>query len=323
MACKTKRIKKKHLKNDNYRLKNWPEYNQGLKQRGQILIWVDPRCDWLYTGKRKPGGKIIYSDLAIEMFLRVRQVFHIALRQSEGFITDIMKLLHLELPVPDYTVVSRRAKKLEIKLKRYGKKSKQQNKGPTYMIIDSTGIKTYGEGEWANVKHGTKLRRDWRKLHVAVDQNGTVQAVELTDRYTDDASQVEPLHKKSGEPVDVVIADGAYDTKDVYSNFISNTKHATIIIPPRKSAVLSDDTVLSQRNQHIDYIHTHGRDKWEKRSGYVKQSRAENTMFRYKITFGDKLHARSLKSQKNEAILSCSILNKMASMGMPDSYKVA
>jgi len=323
MACKTKTPKKTHLKRSKYRVRNWPEYNKGLKQRGRILIWVDPRCDWLYQGVRKPGGKIIYSDLAIEMFLRVRQLFHIPLRQSEGFITDIMTMLNLDLPVPNYTVVSRRSMTLEFELKRYSKKDKSKFEGPTYMIIDSTGLKVYGEGEWANVKHGTKIRRDWRKLHVSVNEKGDIQAVELTDRQTDDASQVDNLHKKSGEKVDVAIADGAYDTTDVYSTFIAANKDAVIIIPPRKSAVLSDDSVLFQRNKHIEFIQNNGRDEWEKRSGYTMQSRSENTMFRYKTTFGDKLHARLFESQKNEAILSCSILNKMASLGMPKSYKVA
>ena len=323
MACKTKKPKKKHLKSSKYRVRNWPEYDKGLKQRGRILIWVDPRCDWLYQGLRKPGGKIIYSDLAIEMFLRVRQIFHLALRQSEGFITDIMTMLNLDLPIPNYSVVSRRSKTLDIELKRYSKKDKFASDGTTYMIIDSTGLKVYGEGEWANVKHGTKIRRDWRKLHVAVNEKGYIQSVELTDRYTDDSSQVDKLHKKSGEKVDVTVADGAYDTADVYATFISENKDATIIIPPRKSAVLSDDILFSQRNNHIEYIQNNGRDEWEKRSGYSKQARSENTMFRYKTTFGDKLHARLFASQKNEAMLSCSILNKMASLGMPNSYKVA
>ena len=323
MACKTKKPKKKHLKSSKYRVRNWPKYNNSLKQRGGILIWIDPRCDWLYQGLRKPGGKIIYSDLAIGMFLQVRQIFHIALRQSEGFITDIMTMLNLDLPVPNYSVVSRREKTLEIELKRYSKKDKSEPEGITYMIIDSTGLKVYGEGEWANVKHGTKIRRDWRKLHVSVNEKGDIQAVELTDRHTDDASQVDNLHKKSGEKVDVTIADGAYDTTEVYSNFISDNKDTVIIIPPRKSAVLSDETFLFQRNEHIEYIRENGRDEWEERSGYTKQSRSENTMFLYKKTFGDKLHARLFESQKNESILSCSILNKMASLGMPDSYKVA
>jgi hypothetical protein len=256
------------------------------------------------------------------MFLRVRQIFHIALRQSEGFITDIMTILNLDLPVPNYSVVSRRAKTLDIKLKRYSKKDKSEPKRTTYMIIDSTGLKVYGEGEWANVKHGTKIRRDWRKLHVSVNEKGGIQAVELTDRHTDDASQVDNLHKKSGEKVDVTIADGAYDTTEVYASFISDNKDTLIIIPPRKSAVLSDKSVLFQRNKHIEYIKNNGRDEWEERSGYSKQSRSENTMFRYKTTFGDKLHARLFESQKNEAILSCSILNKMSSLGMPESYKV-
>jgi len=323
MACLSKTPKKKHLKSSKYRLRNWPEYNNALKTRGSILMWVDPNCDWIFSGKRKPGGKIIYSDLAIEMYLQVCKVYHLALRQGEGFMGDIMKLLRLDLPIPDYTVISKRAKKLDIKLKRFSQEAANSRNKTTYMIIDSTGLKIYGEGEWANVKHGTKYRRDWRKLHISVNKDGDIQAVTLTDRHTSDASQVPILQDQVCEKVDVAITDGAYDDKAIYASFLERNPSTRIIIPPRKTAILSEDSILEQRNKHIHYVRKYGRDSWEENSGYSQQARAENTMFRYKTILGGKLSARIFESQQNEVVLGCSILNKMASFGMPKSYKVA
>jgi hypothetical protein len=191
------------------------------------------------------------------------------------------------------------------------------------MIIDSTGLKIYGEGEWANVKHGTKYKREWRKLHIAVDKSGDIQAVSLTNRRTSDSSQVSVLQEKVKENVDCFVADGAYDSKPIYRSFIKRNPSTVIIVPPKKTAVLSKDIILNQRNNHINYIQEHGRESWEETSGYAQQARSENTMFRYKTILGGKLSARVFESQENEVILGCSILNKMASFGMPDSYKAA
>lgn len=327
MACKTKTPKKKHLKNSKYKLKNWPEYNAALKKRGSFIVWIDPDCEstWYYNEVRKPGGRIKYSDMAIQMYLQIKMVYHQPLRQTQGLLSDFMSLIGLNLDVPDYTVVSKRSKKLNLTIKRFTKSDKAKNsqQKPTYMIIDSTGLKVYGAGEWANVKHGTKFKRIWRKLHISVDENGDIQAVTLTDKDTDDASQVPKLKKQIPEKIDKAVADGAYDTRATYQIFLDSNPDCRIIIPPRSTASSNSDFHFKQRHDHIEFIANYGRDTWDDASQYYRQSRAENTMFRYKLIIGNKLSSRCLESQKYEAVLGCTTLNKMASFGMPNSYKVA
>tara|TARA_B100001964_G_C14163714_1_gene568025 strand:- start:172 stop:1152 length:981 start_codon:yes stop_codon:yes gene_type:complete len=326
MACTTKFPNKQHLKSDRYKLRNWPEYNNALKQRGSIIVWIDPECntDWYYSGARTPGGKVVYSDLAIEVILRIRQIYHQPLRQTQGMMEDIARLLKLDVQIPDYSVVSRRAKKLNLSIQRFtGNNVESGSNETTYMIIDSTGLKIYGEGEWSSAKHNSKPRKSWRKLHISVGKKGDVQAVILTDRHTDDSSQVPVMQDQMDQPVVKAIADGAYDTRGAYESLLKDNPNIKIVIPPRDSAVSAGDNVFDQRNKHISYIHNYGREQWEKRTEYIQQARAENTMYRYKTIIGGKLRSRHFDSQKNEAVLSCSILNKMASFGMPDSYKIA
>lgn len=327
MACKTQNLKKTHLKKSKYKLKNWADYTLSLKNRGDIFVWIDKDADlgWIYSGMRRPGGKIIYSDKAIEMILKIRSVYHQPLRQTQGMVEGIFRFIGLDITVPDYTTVSRRAKTLKLNVERFqtGVGSLSNPDEPVYMIIDSTGLKIYGAGEWHVKKHGVKARRSWRKCHVSVTRTGNIQAATVTNHRTDDASQVPKLQEQVSEKVDGAIADGAYDTKHVYQIFVEMNPDIRLIIPPRSSAMMSEATILKQRNEHIDSIQQHGREQWENTSGYTQQARAENTMFRYKTIFGGQLRSRTFESQQNEVILNCSILNKMRSLGMPDSYKVA
>jgi hypothetical protein len=327
MACNTRNLKKRHLKKSKYKLKNWAKYTQSLKNRGDIFVWIDKDADlgWVYSGKRRPGGKVIYSDKAIEMSLKIRSIYHQPLRQTQGLIEGIFRLMKVNVTVPDYTTVSRRAKTLDLNVERFptGEGSIINPNEPVYMIIDSTGLKVYGAGEWHVKKHGVKARRSWRKCHLSVTRTGDIQAGTVTDHRTDDASQVPKLQEQVEEDVAGAIGDGAYDVKHVYQSFIEMNPDIRLIIPPRSYAVMSEDPKLKQRNEHIDKIQQHGREAWENSSGYTQQARAENTMFRYKTIFGGQLRSRTFESQENEVILNCSILNKMRSLGMPDSYRVA
>lgn len=307
-----------------YRVRNWKEYNQALKNRGRILVWFDEdvATQWCYQGKRSRGGQFTYSNAAIELCLTFRVLFHLALRQTQGFMEDIMDLLEIELPVPDYTRLSRRGKTIDLKIKRYTDKTDM--KEDTYLIIDSTGLKIYGAGEWLSEKHGVKPRRAWRKLHIGVNRNGEVLAEALTDHHTDDPSQIPHLLAQVEDKICKAIADGAYDSRPVYEAFQSKQPEQLIkiTIPPRKTAKLSLDPLFIQRNNHIVFIEKHGRDKWDYASEYTQQSRSENTFFRYKTIIGNKLRARLIENQKAESTLACNILNKMVTIGMPDSYKV-
>jgi len=326
MACRSKNPKKSHLKSAKYKVANWSSYNKALINRGRITVWIEPGCniDWYYDGPREPGGKVKYSDMAIEMNLQVRQVYHQPLRQTQGLVEDVVNLMGLALDIPSYSVVSKRAKKLKLSVKRFSKKEMEtQADEYVYMIIDSTGLKIYGEGEWALAKHKTKQRKSWRKLHISVGIDAQIKAVTLTNHLTDDASQVGPLRSQINEDVSETIGDGAYDSRGVYEELQMNDADIKFTIPPRNSAVQSDDTLFRQRNDHIDYIDKNGRSQWERTSGYTQQARVENTMYRYKTIIGGKLRSRHIESQETEAVLSCSILNTMADLGMPVSYRAA
>src|SRR4051794_16625402 len=191
---------------------NWREYDASLRQRGSLTVWFSEEAieGWRAAPRTTPGGQPWYSPLAILTALTLRAVFRLGLRQTEGLIGSILRLLGLELRVPDHTTLSRRAATLEVPRSRSGG-------GPLHLLVDSTGLGLSGPGEWLTEKHGTKARRSWRKLHLGVDAGtGRIEAVELTGHETDDGSRVGPLLDQVDDPVASFTGDGAYDREDVY-----------------------------------------------------------------------------------------------------------
>src|SRR3712207_729844 len=200
-----------------YRVRNWPAYEAGLKRRGDLTLWLDEAAiaGWQATRRTTPGGQAWYSDAAIELVLielvlMLRLVFHLALRQAEGFAGSVLRLLGLGLRVPDHTTLCRRGRGFA------GRRPKVAPDGPIHLVIDSTGLKLFGRGEWDAEKHG-RARRSWRKLHIAVDAGACeIVACALTDNGADDAGEVPaPLGQVEGE-IASVTADGAYDGEPVY-----------------------------------------------------------------------------------------------------------
>jgi hypothetical protein len=233
---------------------------------------------------------------------------------------SIMDLLGLELSVPDHTTFSRRSVDLDVAT------ALKKADGPVHVVIDSTGLKVFGSGEWLHEKHGGKPRRSWRKLHLAVDPDtGEILASELTTTDDGDASLVGPLLEQIDRPISAVFADGAYDGEPVYRSVAGHTPDAAVIIPPRSTAVPSDtaETDPTQRDRHIQQIKERGRLGWQRAVNYGKRSLAEVAMFRYKKLIGRGLHARSLPTQKTEATVACKVINIMTSLGMPVSRRVA
>src|SRR5919112_1871281 len=172
-----------------YRVRNWSEYEVGLKRRGDLTLWLDEAAlaKWQAPRRSTPGGQAWYSDAAIELVLMLRLVFHLALRQAEGFAMSVLRLLGQELRVPDHTTLSRRSRSFA------GRQPRVVLNGPLHLIIDSTGLKLFGQGEWDAEKHG-RTRRSWRKLHLAVDAGtGEIVASVLTDNAADDAGEVPAL----------------------------------------------------------------------------------------------------------------------------------
>src|SRR5215210_4140281 len=165
-----------------YRIRNWPQYEAGLKRRGDLTLWLDQAtiAGWHASRRTTPGGQPRYSDLAIELVLILRFVFHLALRQAEGFVASVLRLLGLDLPVPDHTTLSRRSRAFA------NCRPHAVPHGPLHLLIDSTGLKLFGKGEWDGERHG-RARRSWRKLHLAVDANtGEIVAGVLTGKEAGD-----------------------------------------------------------------------------------------------------------------------------------------
>ena len=314
-----KRSQYKHAKSQ-YRVRNWPEYEAGLRRRGDVTIWLsDQALDaWRAPASGKPGGQRRYANIAIEAALTIRMVFHLPLRQTEGFLRSLAELLQVDLPIPDHTTLSRRLTKLsDIRFRRL------RTDGPIHLLIDSTGLSIH-----VGPMRRPPKRRAWRKLHLAVDAaTGEIAASDLTDRRTHDCTRVGPLLEQIDNPLASLSADGAYDAVGVYEAAQSKGEGQAVrmLIPPGRDAQLAPrpSPALEERNRNIRSVHELGRREWHNRSGYSKRSMVENTMYRYKTIIGQNMRSRTFAGQRIEVQLASKILNTMITLGMPDSYRVA
>ena len=313
-----KRCQYKHAKQKKYHVRNWAEYNEGLHRRGDLTVWFDEEAiaNWKADKTGKPGGQRVYSDMAIETGLVVRMVYKLAYRQTEGFLHSIASLLGLGIEIPDYSTLCRRSRLLRKKL-RIPKAASTQ---PIHLMIDSTGLRIHV----GNARKPPKLRA-WRKLHIAVDrETGNIVASELTASRARDATRVPALLTQIQAPLVSVAADSAYDKEAVYEAIEAHSpgRRTRVVIPPQRNATLSQNsnTAMQERDRHIRAIERHGRREWYKLSGYTKRSMVENAVYRYKAIIGPEMRARTLARQRVEHRIGCEILNKMAALGMPDTY---
>jgi hypothetical protein len=298
-----------------YRVGNWSDYDRALVERGNLTIWLSPDAiaRWNAKPSGRRGGQRKYSDLAIETALTLRLLLQLPLRHAEGFLRSLFDLMGLALDVPDHTTLSRRAKKLKVSL-RVPKKL-----GRIDLVIDSSGLAIFGEGEWAAAKHGGKGIRGWKKLHLGVDGDGVIVGQRLTDASVDDGSVGVDFVDGVPGKVRRVIGDGTYDSRALYDAAIS--RGAKVVVPPIKTAKTGGRGCRA-RDRIVRRIRKVGRRQWKKESGYHQQARAENTFMRYKRILGDRLHERDPDGQSVEARLACNILNRMTELGMPASYAV-
>ena len=300
-----------------YHVRNWAVYERALVRRGDVTVWLSPDAIAAWepdTGGRR-GGQRKYSDVAIETALTLRLIFHLPLRQAEGFLTSLFRLMGLDLPSPDHTTLSRRGQHLDVTL-RHPPWEKR-----LHLIIDSTGLSMFGEGEWAAAKHGGHGKRGWRKLHLGVDRSGVIVAQALTDATTDDALTGITLMGAADGNVASVTADPAYDTIAFYD---AATEHgAKVVVPPVKTARPSRRRPRSRaRDRTIKRITKRGRRRWKKEAGYHRQARVENAFFRYKSILGDRLRARTAAGQVVESVLACNVLNRITELGRPESFAI-
>jgi hypothetical protein len=298
-----------------YRIRNWRDYNKALVRRGSLTLWVEQRAvnRWHDTAApARRGRRRLYSDLAITCALTLREVYGLPLRSTQGLVSSVLRLLGAELPAPHYSTLSRRAATLEVKLPRLPR-------GPLHLAVDSTGVKLYGEGEWKVRLHGTEKRRTWRKLHLLIDHR-THEAVslEMTDKDVLDRRELPGLLRGVEGEVAEVLGDGAYDFQDCYKAI--HARGARSVIPPQRRARIRNGPEFGDRNAAVLRGREVGRDGWKKEAGYHRRSLAETAMMRLKTIFSDKLKSREWRRQEAELRLRCAAMNRMTSLGMPDSY---
>lgn len=307
-----------------YNKREWGSYEQGLCERGSITVWISEEAiaGWnvVQPEKRKPGRQRQYSDIAVETAWALRMVYNKQLRQTEGFIKSIFKLMEIDLKTPDHTTLSRRGRKLSLP-----KPSLPKKEGPIVVIIDSTGLKVVGEKEWMAYKHGTTVRKVWRKLHLGIDEEGHILSSTLTSHTDSDCGQVDPLFKQIDMPIKATIADGAYDSPCTYQALEEHRlRHhqedlIQAIIPPNTGFQASKQTDPAQRLRNIHVIEDKGKNHWQALTGYGRRAKVENTMHRYKSIIGAKLRSKTFEGQVIETKIAVQILNRMVSLGMPRS----
>lgn len=305
-----------------YRLRNWSQYNKALVQRGSLTVWIseDVLSAWhnqTRTGRR--GKPADYTDIAILCMATLEEVYGLPLRATEGLTRSVVKLLGVELSVPDYTTLCRRRRTLSVELPRLRKSE------PLHMVVDSTGIKVYGEGEWKVRQHGYSRRRTWRKLHLGVDEaTHEFVAVVVTTNDFKDSQLLEDLLAQVADEIKQVSADGAYDSRNCYDAI--RDRKARAAIPPQKRAKIwqHGNTKAERhiRDENLREIRRKGRREWKRESGYHRRSLAETQVFRVKMIFGERVRARKFEGQAAQMLVRCATLNRMTHLGMPDSYAV-
>ncbi|MFW1939291.1 IS5 family transposase [Acinetobacter junii] len=301
-----------------YRTTNWSSYNQALIKRGNISIWFDPKTQWYAQPQGKHGRNQTYSDTAIQCCLMIKSLFRLYLRMVTGFAKSLIKLCGLNWTAPDYSTLCRRQKHIDITI------SYQKSRDGLHLLVDSTGLKFLGEGEWKRKKHQPEYRRQWRKLHIGIDAKTLqIRAVQLTTNNVSDSQVLGDLLNQipSDVEIDSVYTDGAYDTK--LCRQVISDRHAHAVIPPRKNARPWKDKKLGslERNELLKTIKRLGRTLWKKWSGYHRRSLVETKMHCIKL-LGDKLSARNFQSQVNEIHARVAVLNKFTELGRPNTQVV-
>jgi Transposase DDE domain len=304
-----------------YRVRNWKEYEAALVRRGSLTLWVEEATlrAWRYQGPTRRGAQFAYSDLAIECLLTLRAVYHLSLRATEGLARSLFQVMQLDLSVPDHTTLSRRAATVRITLPK-------RVTGPLHLVLDSTGLKVYGEGEWKVRQHGYSKRRTWLKLHLAIDRRThEIQAAGVSEPGVTDAEAVPALLEQVDNPVESMAGDGSYDQRGVYGE--ADRRGARAVIPPRRDAKIQRHGNSSgprlARDENLRRIRQIGRRAWKQESGYHQRSLAETAMFRMKTLFGPGVSSRNDGQRATEAGIRCRAMNIMTHQGMPQSERVA
>ena len=301
-----------------YRTTNWKAYNAALKARGSLTMWLDRDMQWLASPSGKRGRSQTFSDAAIQFCLSIKCLFGQALRQALGMVQSLLRLAQLDWPVPDYSTVCRRQKTLQAQL------SYRPSTCALQLLVDSTGVKFLGEGEWKRKKHGAEYRREWRKVHLGIDaQTLEIRAIEVTSNAIGDAPMLPELLAQipAHEPIESVYADGAYDTRGCLDAIAQ--RGAMAVIPPRKNAkIWSRPSAGSEpRNEAVRACKRLGRRIWKQWSGYHRRSLVQTKMHCFK-RLGERVTARTFERQVVELHIRVALLNRFSQIGRPQTVAV-
>ena len=269
--------------------------------------------DWGPPPSGKRGRQQSFIDASIQACLTFKVLFGMPLRQTTGFVQSLLRLIRLDWSVPDFSTLFRRQKTLNVSLPYRG------GTGPLNLLIDSTGIKAEGEGEWNARKHGGPKRRIWRKIHIGIgEETLEVRAVEVTTSNAGDAPMLPELLNQipADQSIGSVTADGAYDTRKCYDAIA--IRNANAVIPPRKNAKPWKPTSAGAiaRNEAVNASRYLGRAIWLRWSGYHRRSRVETKMHCVKL-LGQSLMARDFDRQVAEIQIRVAVLNRYTALGIP------
>lgn len=301
-----------------YRTTNWPAYNKALKSRGSLLIWLDKEMAWFAAPSGKRGRSPTFSDAAIQFCLGIKGLFGLPLRQSIGMVESLLKLAQLNWPTPDYSTVCRRQKTLIVNI------PYQTRSGALHVLVDSTGIKMLGEGEWKRKKHGAEYRRQWRKVHLGIDaQTLEIRAIEVTDKATGDAPMLVALLEQIPltQPIEAISGDGAYDTKKCHAAIAA--RGAEAIIPTRKNGRPWKESTAGAkaRNDILRATARLGQRIWKRWSDYHRRSLVEAKMRCFKL-LGERVMARDFDRQVAELQVRAALLNRFTQLGTPITVRM-
>lgn len=331
MPYKFNESRRHHIKKPTYKVNNWREYNESLKNRGSLTLWFNEEGikHWYAKPNGKACGQKTYSNSAIETAATLRLLFKLPYRQTTGLLASITELMNIKLRIPNFSTLSRRLSKLSIRLNK-----PSLHKSGTHIIIDGSGLSVHGAKELYDIKGKLLEKRGYRRLHIAINEHQEITACELTTLHGNEVKQVPKLLRKIKDHCTTFMADKNYDAKSVYkaiekyrpTHFIRKVKHDTyrVVIPPHRNAVIrtQKNHYLLERSQHASYIKEHGVLKWQKKNGYGLRSLVEVAFSRYKRIVGTVMQGITLENQQVEARLACKALNTMLSLGMPQSTKV-
>jgi len=290
-----------------YHKRDWNQYNKQLVNRGKLNFWIKPDLLWQAPRKKKNGHPFVYADEAIKAMLYIRFKLHLSLRELQGFFISLMEINKKNEKVPCYTQICRRMKSLKLPQKLVDKR------GVTDIVLDTTGLKVYGAGEWRVKRYGGKAR--WMKIHLAIDaKTGQLILAEASEEYKHDTTYLEKALKAANCRKGRVLIDGIGDSKRCYE--LTRRYKKELITPPKSGAVLRKEESYARRNEAVKIIRGLGGDMlaraiWGKLVGYNRRVEVESAIARWKGLYGGSISSRSEERISKEVTIKALMINEM------------